>query len=84
MTCKNGPRIANALLVGLLAFSCSSWSALAETQGRKKAPVATHGHYYLYYSGQNSLPLAPRPVGDDRRFCYLPSEGCDNNHTVTN
>ena len=84
MTCKTGARIVNALLAGLVAFSCSSWSALAGTHGLKKAAVTAHGPYYLYYPEHNSLPSDPHPVRDGHEVCWLPSDGCDNNHSITN
>ena len=84
MTCKIGMHATSALLVGLLAFSCTSWNALAGTHSRKKPAVAAHAHYYLYHPAANSVPSGSHAVSDDHRLCWLPSEGCDNNHTITN
>jgi hypothetical protein len=77
---KIDARLAIAVLVGLVAFS-TSWSALA-AEPHKKAGAA-HVRYYLYEPPHHSLPSVARPRGD-HEFCYLPSEGCDNNHTITN
>jgi ABC-type nickel/cobalt efflux system permease component RcnA len=77
---KIDPRLISAVLVGFLAF-LTSWSALAGTH-HKKAGVA-QARYYLYDPPHHSLPPAARPH-DDHELCYLPSEGCDNNHTITN
>jgi hypothetical protein len=84
MTCKIGARIISALLVGLLAFSCTSWSALAGTHNRKKAVVADQTRYYLYAPGTASLPSASHPLRGGHEVCWLPSDGCDNNHSITN
>jgi hypothetical protein len=83
MTCKTGARIVSALLVGLLAFSCTSWGALAGTHNRKKAVVADHGRYYLYSPAAVSVPSS-HPLRDGHEVCWLPSDGCDNNHSITN
>ncbi len=76
-------RLVSALLLGLLALSCTSWNALAGTHCHKKAAASVHTGYYSYYPAQHSLPSVSRPR-DDHELCYLPSEGCDNNHTITN
>ena len=73
-------RLVTTVLVGVLAF-LTPWSALAGAP-QKKTSVA-HVRYYLYQPPQHSLPSVVRPH-DDREMCYLPSEGCDNNHTITN
>jgi hypothetical protein len=77
---KIDARLVTAVLVGLVAVS-TSWSALAGAH-HKKAGVA-HARYYLYEPPQHALPSVSRQR-DDREFCNLPSEGCDNNHTMTN
>jgi hypothetical protein len=77
---KIDARLVNTVLVGLVVF-LTSWSALAGTP-HKKTGVA-HVRYYLYEPPQHSLPSVARPR-DDHQLCYLPSEGCDNNHTITN
>ena len=82
MTRKIDARLVSALLVGLLAFF-TSWSALAGAH-HKKAAVAVHARYYLYDPPHHSLPSVARPLSDGREVCYLPSEGCDNNHSITN
>jgi hypothetical protein len=84
MTCKIGARITSALLAGLLAFSCTSWSALAGTHTRKKAVVADHARYYLYSPPAASLPSTSHAVRGGHEVCWLPSDGCDNNHSITN
>jgi hypothetical protein len=84
MTCKIGARIINALLVGLLAFSCTSLSALAGTHDRKKAVVVDHARYYLYSPAAASLPSPAHPLRDGHEVCWLPSDGCNNNHSITN
>jgi len=73
-------RLSTAVLVGLVAV-LTSWSALAGELHKKAG--ATHARYYLYEPPHHSLPPVVRPR-EDREFCYLPSEGCDNNHTMTN
>ena len=84
MTCKIGARTISALLAGLLAFSCTSWSALAGTHNHKKAVVADHGRYYLYAPAAASVPSASHPLTGGHEVCWLPSDGCDNNHSITN
>ena len=81
MTRKIDARLVSALLVGLLAFF-TSWSAFAGAN-HKKAPVV-HARYYLYEPPHHSLPSVSRPLSDGHEVCYLPSEGCDNNHSITN
>jgi hypothetical protein len=76
-------RVISVLLVGLLAFSCTTWSALAGTHCRKKSVVVAHTHVYLYHSEHYSLYPA-RPARDEHEMCWLPSDGCDNNHSITN
>ena len=82
MTRKIDARLVSALFVGLLAFF-TSWSALAGAH-YKKAAVAVHARYYLYDPPHRSLPSVSRPLSDVHELCYLPSEGCDNNHSITN
>ena len=72
-------RLLRALLLGLLALSCSSWNVLAGTHCHKKAVASVHTRYYLYDPTPHSVRTR-----DDHELCYLPSEGCDNNHTITN
>jgi hypothetical protein len=82
MTRKIDARLVSALLVGLLAFF-TSWSALAGAD-QKKAVVAAHARYYLYDPPHHSFPYVSRPLSDGHEVCYLPSEGCDNNHSIAN
>jgi hypothetical protein len=84
MTRSIGARTISALLAGLLAFSCTSWSALAGTPNRKKPVVADHARYYLYSPGTASVPSASNPLRGGHEVCWLPSDGCDNNHSITN
>ena len=77
---KIAPRLVSALLVGLLAFF-TPWSALAGAHPKKAGVI--HTRYYLYEPPQHSRPSVARPH-DDHEMCWLPSEGCDNNHTITN
>jgi hypothetical protein len=77
-------RLVSAFLLGLLALSCTSWSALAGTHCRKKPVVSIHSRYYSYYPTYHSFNSVSRPLSDDHKLCYLPSEGCDNNHSITN
>lgn len=79
---KIDARLVSALLVGLLAFF-TSWSAFAGAN-HKKAAVVVHARYYLYEPPHHSLPSVSRPLSDGHVLCYLPSEGCDNNHSITN
>ena len=81
MTRKIDVRFVSALLVGLLAFF-TSWSAFAGAN-HKKAAAVVHARYYLYDPPHHSLPSV-RPLSDGHELCYLPSEGCDNNHSITN
>ncbi|PWT85118.1 MAG: hypothetical protein C5B58_03575 [Acidobacteria bacterium] len=84
MTCNIGTRVISAFLAGLLTFSCTSWSALAGTHNGKKAIAADHVRYYLYSPAAASLPSAPHPLRDGHEMCWLPSDGCDNNRSITN
>jgi hypothetical protein len=84
MTRKIGARLVSGLLVTLVAFSCTSWSALAGTNGPKKAAVTAHPSYYLYSPADHSAPSAPRAFSGGHELCWLPSDGCDNNHSITN
>jgi hypothetical protein len=81
---KIDARLVRALLVGLLALSCTSWSALAGTHCRKKTIVVVHNRYFSYYPAQHSFPSASHSLSDGHELCYLPSDGCDNNHSITN
>ena len=76
MTRKIDARLVSALLVGLLAFFTGAH--------HKKAAVAVHARYYLYDPPHHSFPSVSRPLSDGHELCYLPSEGCDNNHSITN
>jgi len=82
MTRKIDVRFVSALLVGLLAFF-TSWSAFAGAN-HKKAAAVVHARYYLYDPPHHSLPSVFRRLSDGHELCYLPSEGCDNNHSITN
>jgi len=82
MTRKIDARLVSALLVGLLAFF-TSWSAFAGAH-HKKAAVAAHARYYLYDPPHHSFSSDSRSLSDGHEFCYLPSEGCDNNHSIAN
>ena len=72
----------SALLAGLLALSCTSWNAVAGAHQKKAG--AAHARYYLYDPPQHALPSVSRARDDGRKLCYLPSEGCDNDHSITN
>jgi hypothetical protein len=82
MTRKIDARLVSALLVGLLAFF-TSWSAFAGAN-HKKAAAAVHARYYLYEPPSHSFPSVSRLLSDGHEVCYLPSDGCDNNHSIAN
>jgi len=76
-------RLVSGVLMALLTLSCTSWNVLAGTHFHKKAVASVHPRYYSYYPPRHPLPSVSRSRGD-HELCYLPSEGCDNNHTITN
>lgn len=82
MTRKIDARLVSALLVGLLAFFTSG-SAFAGAN-HKKAAVVAHARYYLYEPPPLSFPSVSRALSDGHEVCYLPSDGCDNNHSIAN
>lgn len=80
---KIDARLVSALLVGLLAFF-TSWSGAFAGANHKKAAAVVHARYYLYDRPHHSFSSVSRPLSDGHELCYLPSEGCDNNHSITN
>ncbi len=83
MTRKIDARFVSALLVGLLAFLYFV-ECVCRNTFRKKTIVVVHDRYYLYYPAPHSFPSVSRPLSDGHQLCYLPSDGCDNNHSITN
>jgi hypothetical protein len=81
--------LAAALVSAAVAAGPGAGDALAGDINQRHVVVTHHrsspcAPYYYSHWNPYSLYSIYDHLSDGRQLCYLPSEGCDNNHRVTN